>query len=538
MKLRTLFALIENIGKQNDINNVYLCGGSVRDRVMNKLDKLEDIDLTTGNQKIKNLAKEIEMALSKKFNITSKQMDDGHESLFLKNIKIDFSSNFIDPSVESYLKSKGIKNPTELQKEMFSRDFNCNALLMDLKLNKIYDPTGKGLNDIKNKIIRTCMSTEITLKSNKNRIIRAIYLAAKLGFSVDPEIITFVANNKELLKDIDNGYMSKMLNKALEHNPNKTVELLDRMNIWQYIPITENLYPLYMKKVKRAQLRRNFDYGEGFYANIDKYKSISDFRKKRKKKRKKEIKKIKDMKLAYYNGINDFPVDNFPIIQNDDLSTTTDRKENKVDENEENDPTELVENGKKKPSLYSSERGVEGLTAVPLIEHAGYIDDESGAVVNNINNPLYNNMGLLNNKEINSYLCMNIDDLLKLSEKFVNITKESIKQPIIFNKHQKGIGPEKDELTDGKISINQAMLHFPRAVHLLINELVMLGFKSKYPGDILKQLNIGFWYTGNEVGSDKLDAYQIDKPDGLVAVNYSPGKNFTNDWHIYSDPIK
>lgn len=307
MKLRELFNLITKIGSENGIPKIYLCGGAVRDRIVGSLDKLEDIDLTTGDWRIKNLGVEIRRELSKNFSIDAKEMNDGHLSIFLDTIKLDFSSNFIDPSVEAYLKSKGIDKPTDLQKEMFSRDFTVNSLIMDLDLKTAYDPTKMGMRDIKARVLRTCLPPEITLKSNVNRVIRVLYLASKLNFSVDPKIIKYISDNKDLFAQIDPGYLSKTFNKAITYNATKTVELMDQIGLWNTLPIPESLYPEYAKRFKKAsgeelaiklaQLRRNFDYGEGFYANIQNVKSVSDFQRKRKKKQKKEVKKIKDMKL-------------------------------------------------------------------------------------------------------------------------------------------------------------------------------------------------------------------------------------------------
>lgn len=431
MKLKELFTLIEKIGSDNGIPKVYLCGGAVRDRLLDNLERLDDIDLTTGDAKVKNLAVEVSRELSKAFSIDSKQMDDSHTSIFLGNgFKLDFSSNFIDPSLVNR------KDLNDLQKEMFSRDFSCNSAIMDLDLKKAYDPTKMAQKDIKNRYLRTCLAPEITLVSNKNRIIRVIYMAAKLNFSVAPEIIEFITKNKQLFSEISPGYLSKTLNKAVKYDINKTVELLDTMELWKSLPITETLYPHYAKrfiktassnrpsdkdlmdaiqhasiendeswnikdfdlrfegnltarqlqefdsldwmdidprakdhsqdslddfrgkgwierarkwqtegippivvitapspyqenhmetqigdgrgrvnfatmtgmkipvwhlvfkgKEKTAQLRPDFDYGEGFYANIQNEKSVADFRKKRKKKQKKAIKKIRDMKL-------------------------------------------------------------------------------------------------------------------------------------------------------------------------------------------------------------------------------------------------
>lgn len=50
-----------------------------------------------------------------------------------------------------------------------------------------------------------------------------------------------------------------------------------------------------MSRDKYAQFRRNYDYGEGLYSNLEEYKSVDDFRRKRRKRRIKELKKIRDM---------------------------------------------------------------------------------------------------------------------------------------------------------------------------------------------------------------------------------------------------
>lgn len=284
MKLRTLFSTIENIAATHGIGQVFLCGGAVRDKMLGVLDKLGDIDLTTGNAKVKNLAAEMTDELSKSYSIESKQMDDGHTTLYLANTHLDLSSNFLDPSVDSYLKSHGIPNPTDLQKEMFSRDFTCNAMLMDLELKKAYDPTMTGKKDIEAKFLRTCMEPEITLKSNLNRIIRVIYMAAKLNFTVDPKIISFIKENKELIRQIPPAYLTKTLDKAIDYNIDKVVELIDAMDLWKVLPITQPLYPYYAKRfIKTAQIRPNFDYGDNPYFRPELLKSPKKFRAWRKK---------------------------------------------------------------------------------------------------------------------------------------------------------------------------------------------------------------------------------------------------------------
>ena len=228
----------------------YICGGTPRDKYMGKLDNIADIDITTGDKTVDYLSQEFYLEFRKKYNVSRKTMEDGHSSIFIGSLKIDFSSNFMVPNIDQELAKMGIDKPTNMQREMFSRDFTCNTLLMTTDLKQVLDPTKRGFKDIKEKKIRTCLAPELTLTSNRNRVVRAIYLACKLDFDLDDSIIQFVKTHPDSIKISTEKSMNEKLNEAFSRNPEKAVTLINQMNLWSYIPITEKVYPYYMKHVK------------------------------------------------------------------------------------------------------------------------------------------------------------------------------------------------------------------------------------------------------------------------------------------------
>lgn len=245
MKLRDLLNIIEETSLEHRTSRPYICGGAPRDRILNRLDSLNDIDLTTGDETVSILAREVYFKLNKNFKVFYRVAKDGHASIYMGSSKIDFSSNFNCPNIDGYLVSKGIANPNKMQKELFSRDFTCNSLLITLDLKKVIDPTKRGFKDVNDKIIRTNLAPQVTLTSNKNRVIRSIYLAAKLDFIIDDEIVQWVRNNPESVKFSSEKALVEKLNKAVALSPKKTISYIDKMNIWNQIPITKELYPYY-----------------------------------------------------------------------------------------------------------------------------------------------------------------------------------------------------------------------------------------------------------------------------------------------------
>ena len=263
MKLRELLSKMKQVQEAIGASEPYICGGTPRDRYLGRLDNIADVDITTGDKTVDYLSQEFEIELRKQYKVTRTTATDGHSTIHLGDFKMDFSSNFIVDGIDEQLKKKGINHPSNMQREMFSRDFTCNALLLSLDLKKLLDPTHQGFKDIRDKMIRTCLSPEITLKTNKNRVIRAIYLASKLDFDIDPEIINFVQKNPQTVKIATNKVLVEKLNEAFKRNPEKAAYFMNKMHLWDQVPITETVQPYYMKTVNMPQKKAYFLGGGG-----------------------------------------------------------------------------------------------------------------------------------------------------------------------------------------------------------------------------------------------------------------------------------
>lgn len=250
MKLSQLLYLINQVADEKGISTPWVVGGTPRDRLLKSNSPLNDIDLTTGDQGIHYLAKEIAIKFKSK-DTSYVVMPDGHARVMLGGLKLDFSSNFRIPGIVDILKQKGINDPTEMQMELYSRDFTCNTLLMSMDLKEIQDPTGEGVKDIQNKIIKTCLEPKITLGYDNKRVARIIYLAAKLKFDVDPSIIEWVKANPSSLANARPQYLTKKLIKAISYDKEKVVALLDEMQLWKYTPPLKELTPYMVNNVGR-----------------------------------------------------------------------------------------------------------------------------------------------------------------------------------------------------------------------------------------------------------------------------------------------
>ena len=148
---------IHNIIQDTEFEqHVYVVGGSVRDLIMEKEIKDIDlvIDLPQGGVRFANFCEQ--NGLTGKVVIYETY---GTAMFHFKKFPDD-EIECVMTRGEKYLDS-GSRNPTveftSLKDDAFRRDLTINAIYYDISKKEILDPTGFGIEDIKNKICRIPM---------------------------------------------------------------------------------------------------------------------------------------------------------------------------------------------------------------------------------------------------------------------------------------------------------------------------------------------------------------------------------------------
>jgi poly(A) polymerase len=147
---------------------VYLVGGAVRDLLLNRLSR--DFDFIVPSNGI-SLARKV----ANKLNADYMTLDDERNTGRVIVTESDGTRIFLD-----FASYRG----NSIEADLCARDFTINALAFDLKNGTIIDPL-EGAFDLRAKRIRACSQTSFT--DDPVRILRAVRLAAGLGFQIEKE---------------------------------------------------------------------------------------------------------------------------------------------------------------------------------------------------------------------------------------------------------------------------------------------------------------------------------------------------------------
>jgi poly(A) polymerase len=81
------------------------------------------------------------------------------------------------------------------EEDAFRRDFTINALFYDIATFSIIDYVG-GLDDVRAGIVRAIGDPDVRLREDPVRMLRAVALAARLNFTIDPPVLDAIRRNR------------------------------------------------------------------------------------------------------------------------------------------------------------------------------------------------------------------------------------------------------------------------------------------------------------------------------------------------------
>ena len=210
----------------------YVIGGFVRDIYLNR--KSKDIDIVTVGSGIE-LAKRVSEKLKNKPQVHIFK-NFGTAMLKYKDLEIEF----VGARKESYQidsRKPEVEEGT-LQDDQNRRDFTINALALGLNktnFGELVDPFN-GIDDLKNKIIRTPLNPDITFSDDPLRIMRAIRFSTQLGFEIQDETLQSISKNKERIKIISGERIIDEINKIMmSEKPSTGFKLMEETGLLKII---------------------------------------------------------------------------------------------------------------------------------------------------------------------------------------------------------------------------------------------------------------------------------------------------------------
>jgi poly(A) polymerase len=224
---------------------LYLVGGSVRDQVMGR--PTRDLDLTTDapTSTIKTLLEASGVdslyTLGEKF---------GTIGAIVAGVTVEVTTFRAQDDVPP---EGGIT--AALHADLAHRDFTVNAMARDLLTGEMHDPY-EGQLDIKHYLIRAVGDREERFREDPLRMLRAVRLAAELGFHIDRATGQAIRDLAPLLEGVARERVGAELDKMLvTEKPSEAISLLDSLDLLAYtIPEMLEMHemergPLHYKEV-------------------------------------------------------------------------------------------------------------------------------------------------------------------------------------------------------------------------------------------------------------------------------------------------
>jgi poly(A) polymerase len=206
----SIFEAVKTIAQQKGAES-YVVGGFVRDIFLKRPNN--DIDFVTIGSGIEIATATAEQLAEKPKVTVFKSFGTAH---FISG---DYEIEFVGARKESYRREsrKPIVEDGTLEDDQFRRDFTINAMAISINADtfgELIDPFG-GLEDIKNKVIKTPLEPQQTFSDDPLRMMRAIRFASQLSFDIEANTFDAIKGMAVRINIVSQERITEELNKII-----------------------------------------------------------------------------------------------------------------------------------------------------------------------------------------------------------------------------------------------------------------------------------------------------------------------------------
>jgi poly(A) polymerase len=235
-----IFETLCSVFTSEDVR-AYVIGGWVRDCILRRDHAEKDIDIVVIGSGIE-IAQKAASIINPRINVSI--FKNFGTAMFRYN---EYEIEFVGARKESY--DRGSRKPVvengTLEDDLKRRDFTINALAISLNketYGEFLDPFG-GMDDIRNKIIKTPLDPDKTFSDDPLRMMRAIRFSSQLNFTIEDKTFDSIKENAERIRIVSPERIVTELNKILmcEH-PSKGLIQLEKTGLLKIIfPELDNM---------------------------------------------------------------------------------------------------------------------------------------------------------------------------------------------------------------------------------------------------------------------------------------------------------
>src|SRR5438132_10703654 len=184
-------------------HTAYLVGGSVRDLLLGRRPKDFDIGTSAHPYQVKKLFRNC-WIIGRRFRLA-------HVKFGTKVIEVATFRRQVEAGEEVVQDGVPAPDPTTSEgqhlihrdntfgtpeEDAFRRDFTINALFYDIATFSIIDYVA-GLDDIRDRVVRSIGEPDLRLREDPVRMLRAIALAARLDFTIEPGLLQAIRTHRQ-----------------------------------------------------------------------------------------------------------------------------------------------------------------------------------------------------------------------------------------------------------------------------------------------------------------------------------------------------